>query len=98
MSRTQRLDGEAAHTRALQVLAWLMGHDALGPVFLGASGARAEDLAAQAADPAFLAAVLDFVLQDDAWVIEAAGALGCAPEGIVAARAALPGQEQVHWT
>ena len=89
---------EAAETGAMRVLAWLVGEEELLPVFLGATGAGLEDLRTQAADPDFLASVLDFVLMDDAWVVSCAAALGLPPEDIMAMRQALPGGALPSWT
>lgn len=89
---------EAAETAALRVLAWLMGDDEARDGFLGASGAAPGDLAALAGEPAFLGAVLDFVLERDAWVVEAAAAAGLAPERMAEVRAALPGGAVPDWT
>lgn len=94
MSYTQ----ETAETLALQALGWLASHDDLLPVFLGSSGASEADLKARAADPVFLAAVLDFLMMDDAWVMEFCDAHSLPYERIMLARAALPGGEQVNWT
>ncbi len=60
---------DSAETLALQALSWLARNDDLLPVFMGATGAGAEDMAARATEGAFLASVLDFLLMDDAWVI-----------------------------
>ncbi|XDB00161.1 DUF3572 domain-containing protein [Sulfitobacter sp. LCG007] len=89
---------DAAETLALRVLAWLVAEDDLLPVFLGSTGASESDLRASANDPAFLGAVLDFILMDDAWVIRAADAIGVPADRLAAARGALPGGDQVHWT
>ena len=68
----------AAETIALAALGWLAAQDDLWPVFLGATGADAAavrlSVRAGAADAEFLAAVLDFILMDDAWVMAAAAA------------------------
>jgi len=87
-----------AETRALAVLGWLAGHDDLSPVFLGATGLSKDDLRALAGQAEFLAAVLDFVVQDDAWVLACCAALDWRPEEIMAIRAALPGGDLPHWT
>ncbi|MCC5985722.1 MAG: DUF3572 family protein [Rhodobacteraceae bacterium] len=87
-----------AETVALAALGWLAAQDDLWPVFLGATGADAAAVRAGAGDPEFLAAVLDFILMDDAWVIAAAAAQEVAPERLAQARAALPGGAAVHWT
>lgn len=89
---------EAAHTLALQALGWIASEDEVFPVFLTATGANLGELRARAADPDFLAAVLDFLMQDDQWVIafcDAAGQPYTAPQ---AARAALPGGAEMNWT
>jgi uncharacterized protein DUF3572 len=87
-----------AETVALKALAWLAGNDELMPVFLGATGSSAEDLRAQAGDPAFLVSVLDFLAMDDAWVIAFCDAEGLGYDMPMRARQALPGGGQVHWT
>lgn len=89
---------EFAETIAIAALGWLAGNDELLPVFLGATGASAETLRAQATDQAFLVSVLDFLLLDDAWVIAFCDAEGLAYEAPMMARQVLPGGEQLHWT
>lgn len=89
---------ESAETLALQVLGWLASNDELCPIFLGSSGASKEDLRAGARDPAFLGAVLDFVMMDDAWVIACCDAVGLAYSDPMTARQMLPGGGDVHWT
>jgi len=94
MSMTQ----ESAEIVGLQALAWLAGTDDLLPVFLGATGASEADVKAQAADPAFLGAVLDFLMNDDTWVVAFCDSVGLDYTTPMMARAALPGGEQVNWT
>ena len=89
---------ESAEIVGLKALAWLAAHEELMPVFQGASGAGEDDLRSGVADPAFLGAVLDFILMDDAWVTEMCDAQGLGYDQPMLARAALPGGEQVHWT
>lgn len=93
-----QMSRESAETVALQALAWLAASDDLLPVFLGASGAAAEDLRAQAGNAEFLGSVLDFVLMDDAWIIEFCDQAGLSYETPKTARAALPGGQEVSWT
>lgn len=89
---------ESAETLALGALEWLVGHDELLPVFLGASGAGLEDLKSGAGDPAFLGSVLDFLLMDDAWVMAFCDTRGLAYDRLMQARMALPGGAAMHWT
>ena len=77
---------------------WLAANDDLLPVFLGSSGASEGDLRERAADPQILGAVLDFLMMDDAWVVAFCDHVAVPYEHLMAARAALPGGEQVNWT
>ena len=89
---------DAAQVIALQALGWLAGQDEVFPQFLAATGASLGDLRARAAEVEFQGAVLDFLLQDDRWVIafcEAEGHPYTAPQ---AARQALPGGAETYWT
>lgn len=89
---------DMAETLALRALGWLAANDDLFPVFLGATGASAGDVAARAGDADFLGAVLDFLLMDDAWVVAFCDDAGIAYALPMQARAALPGGGQVNWT
>lgn len=89
---------DSAEILALQALEWLVAQDDLLPVFLGATGASEADLRARAGDPDFLAAVLDFLLLDDAWVLRFCRAAGLPGEAVMRARAGLPGGTDPHWT
>ena len=92
------LSQETAVVIGLKALTWLAGNDTLLPVFLGSTGAGADDVRARAEDPDFLGSVLDFILMDDAWVLEFAQAQHVNPAEVGPARQALPGGESVHWT
>ncbi|PTW50981.1 DUF3572 domain-containing protein [Rhodovulum kholense] len=87
-----------AETVALEALAWLVGDDDLLPVFLGATGASAEDLRSRASETDFLASVLDFILLDDGWVMRFCESAGLPGEAVLRARAGLPGGADPHWT
>lgn len=89
---------ERAQTIAYQALGWLVGNEELLPVFLGSTGGSADDLRASAADPAFLASVLEFITMDDQWVIAFCDSVALAYDQPLLARYALPGAETVHWT
>lgn len=89
---------DAAQTIALQALAWIASNDDLFPTFLNATGASLTELRARAGEPLFLAAVLDFLLQEDQWVLDFCRQNGLPPQDLQAARTALPGGELPHWT
>lgn len=89
---------EAAQVLAIQALGWIAGNDELFPVFLGATGAGMGELRSRAAEPEFLAAVLDFLLMDDAWVVAFCDAEGHPYTAPQTARAALPGGAVMNWT
>ncbi|MEI4487003.1 DUF3572 family protein [Frigidibacter sp. MR17.14] len=91
-------DGGAAEALAAEALAWLAGQGAPLRDFLVASGVDLGELRARAADPDFLAAVLDFLMQEDAWVLEFAAERGIDPLRVQRARAALPGGDLPHFT
>ena len=92
---TERLSAE---TLALDGFLWLAGDDDLMGLFLAASGAPADGLSAAIRDPVFLGAVLDFILAEDARVIAFCDARGLRYTEPMAARMALPGGGEVHWT
>lgn len=92
------IPAETAETEALQALMWLMAQEDLFAAFLGQSGASVDDLKGAAADPAFLAAVVDFLLQDDATVMAVTAALGLTSDRLMQVRAGLPGGDLPHWT
>jgi len=87
-----------AETLALQVLTWLLQDDDRAQAFLAATGADPADLATSAGTPAFLGAVLDFLLTDDGWVTGFCDAAGQPYTAPMRARVALPGFSQMHWT
>ena len=89
---------DSAEIIGLQALSWLAGNDDLLPVFLDSTGASEADVKASAADPAFLGAVLDFVMMDDAWVRGFCDGAGLGYDAPMQARMILPGGDQVHWT
>ncbi|PIE09456.1 MAG: hypothetical protein CSA72_12580 [Rhodobacterales bacterium] len=89
---------ENAEVIGLKALAWLIGHEELGPVFLGSSGASVENLRETAQDPATLTSVLSFLTMDDAWVREFCDAHDLAYDAPMRALHALPGGAPVHWT
>lgn len=89
---------ETAETVALQALGWLLGQPEELSGFLAASGASPGDLAHLAGEPQFLAALVDYLLETDARVLACSADLGLPPEALGAARQALPGGRDPHWT
>ncbi|MEM6887068.1 MAG: DUF3572 domain-containing protein [Pseudomonadota bacterium] len=88
----------SAEATALEVLAWLAANSEILPVFQNSTGLSDEDIRSGVRDPVFLGMVLDFVLMDDAWVIDACDACGLEYDAVAAARVALPGGDAGHWT
>ncbi|SIN99179.1 DUF3572 domain-containing protein [Vannielia litorea] len=92
------MNRETAETVALRALGWLAGNDELLPVFLGSTGVSEAEVRARAADPEFLASVLDFLTMDDAWVTGFCDAAGLDYTQPMRARMALPGGDLPNWT
>ncbi|MBU3029312.1 DUF3572 family protein [Paracoccus marinaquae] len=65
--------------------------------FMAATGLKADDLRQLAARPEAGLQALDFLLEDDARVLEAARAIGCRPQDLLAARVALAGPGSYGW-
>jgi hypothetical protein len=89
---------EAAEVVALQALGWIAADERRLAAFLAASGASLDDVRARAADPVFLAAVLDALLEDERAVRAFCADCGVPLDAPLAARAALPGGDLPHWT
>jgi hypothetical protein len=80
---------EVAEIVAVQALSFVAGDPERLGLFLAESGIGPETLRSAAADPHFLASVLDFVLRDDATVTAFAAASELDPTTIAAARQVL---------
>jgi hypothetical protein len=85
------MERSAAETLALKGLAFLASEGDALTRFLTLSGLNPYDLRARAADPLLLAAVLDFILQDDRLALRFAEGEGFDPRLMHEARQALPG-------
>lgn len=92
------ISDDSAQTLALTALSWLVGNEELLPVFLGSTGAAASDLHDRAAEPEFMASVLDFLMLDDSWVMAFCDANSVAYDQPAQARAVLSGGADIHWT
>jgi hypothetical protein len=89
---------ESAESLALQVLGWLAGQDEVFGAFLAHAGADAAEIRARATDPDLLGAVLDFLLMDEALLVQFCTEAGIRPETPMQARQMLPGGEVPNWT
>jgi hypothetical protein len=87
-----------AEAFAAQVLGWLANDPGRIGAFLSATGLAPSDLRAAADAPDFLLAVIDFLMGDEALLLDCCAALGVPATTPASARAWLPGGEQVHWT
>jgi hypothetical protein len=85
---------EVAEIVAVQALSFIAGDPERLGIFLAESGIGPETLRSAAADPHFLASVLDFVMRDDVTVNAFAGASNLHPTNIAAARQVLG---DPHW-
>ena len=85
---------EVAEIVAIQALSFIAANPERLGLFLAESGIGPETLRTAAADPQFLASVLDFVMRDDATVKAFAGTTELHPTNIAAARQVLG---DPHW-
>ena len=80
---------EVAEIVAVQALSFIASEPERLGLFLAESGIGPESLRAAAADPRFLASVLDFIMRDDATVKAFASVSQLHPTNIAAAHQAL---------
>jgi hypothetical protein len=85
---------EVSEIVAVQALSFIAGDPERLGLFLAETGIGPETLRSAAADPQFLAHVLDFVMRDDATVKAFAAATELHPTNIAAAREVLG---DPHW-
>lgn len=88
---------DKAEIVAIGALSWLVGNELLD-TFQAATGADLQTIRNASGEPEFLGAVLDFVMNDDEWVRSVCTAQGLPFDGLLRARAALPGGDLPHWT
>lgn len=89
---------ESAETLALRALEWLAADPEAMQGFLGTTGAAPADLPVLAGETAFLGAVLDYLLAEDARVIAFCDAEGLPYTAPLQARQMLAGGAAWHWT
>ena len=89
---------EQAEIYATKVATWLISNEEMLKIFMGSTGVSGNIIKSDFQDGVFLAAVLDFLLLDDNWVIAACQAMQLEPEAMSAVRLLLPGGQKVNWT
>ena len=89
---------DLAQILAIRALGWMAGEEAVWLAFLGASGADAAQVRAEAAQPAMQRAVLAHLLREDDWGRSCAAALAVRPEELALAAAVLDGAAGRNWT
>ena len=89
---------EQAEIYATTVATWLISNEEMLKIFMGSTGVSGNTIKSDFQDGVFLAAVLDFLLLDDNWVIAACQAMHLEPEAMSAVRLLLPGGQKVNWT
>ena len=89
MKKSVQNPREVAEIVAIQALSFIAGEPERLGLFLAESGIGPETLRNAAADPRFLASVLDFVMRDDATVKAFASVSQLHPTNIAAAHQAL---------
>ena len=86
LRKSNGLDRAGAEAYAVKALAFLAADDERLQRFLDLSGLEPSRIRAAAAEPGFLAGVLDHVGTDEALLLDLAASLGERPETIMAAR------------
>lgn len=89
--RPRVASSEAAEAMALTALAYVLEDPDRAGRFCALTGLGGAELTGAVRDPAFLGGVLDFVLDDEALLVEVAAASQVSPETLAAARRRLPG-------
>jgi hypothetical protein len=87
-----RITREIAEKLAISALSYLAGEPERLGAFLAVTGIGPEAIRKAAADPAFLAGLLDYVAADESLLLAVAEHAGVSPETMERARLALGGQ------
>jgi hypothetical protein len=86
------VEREAAESLAIQVLTYLASEPERLGRFLALSGLGPQQLRIAAAEPGFLAGVLDYVIADESLLLGFADQAGIDPADVLHAQAALSGE------
>ncbi len=96
--QTAKSGQESAETLAAQALSWIAEDTDRLNAFMAMTGAAPADLMRDAAKPAFLGTVLDYILTEDTLVIAFCDTRGLPYTAPMQARAVLSGGAAWHWT
>jgi hypothetical protein len=92
MAKSARITREIAEKLAIAALSFLASDSERLGSFLAATGIGPEAIRKAAADPAFLAGVLDYVVSDEPLLLAVAQYAGVTPQTIEVAQATLSGK------
>jgi hypothetical protein len=92
MAKTARITRKIAESLAIQALGFMASDPERLGAFLAATGIGPEAIRRAAADPSFLAGVLDYVAADEPLLLAVAEQAGLAPQEIEHAQAVLSGR------
>jgi hypothetical protein len=92
MAKDGRINREIAENLAIQALSFLAGEPERLGRFLAITGIGPDMIRKAAADPAFLAGVLDHVVADEPLLVAVAAHAGVTPQAIENAQALLSGR------
>ena len=92
MAKGARITRKIAEKLAIQALGFMAGEPERLGVFLAATGIGPEMIRKVAADPSFLAGVLDYVVANEPLLLAVADHAGLAPQDIEHAQAVLSGR------
>jgi len=88
---------DTAQTIALQSAGFIFQEDDIRDRFMALSAVDVDDIRSRIADPAFLASILEFLVNFEPDLIACAETLGEKPETLVSAWRALGGGEGQEW-
>jgi hypothetical protein len=94
LKSSQSASVDSAQSLAVSALAFIAADSDRLSRFLSLTGLGPDNLRTAAADPAFLGSVLDYLIADEALLVEFAADAGVKPETVARAHAVLRGQDE----
>ena len=94
----QMMNSEQAEIMAIRVVEWMATDRRTMSRFLVSTGQSLDDVSLRINEPDFLASALDFLLSNDNAIMAFCRDSGCNTSAPMAARQALPGGNDPHWT